>query len=113
MLIGDIIKDYRKEKGLSQRDFAKKYNLSHTYISALEKKYDIRTGKPIAPTLDVVKKISDALNIPLQDLLNILDNSQEFVINTSEEYIKLDGLTEEDKEMIKKQVEYLRKKNNQ
>lgn len=113
MLIGDIIKDYRKEKGLSQRDFAKKCNLSHTYISALEKKYDIRTGKPIAPTLDVVKKISDALNIPLQDLLNILDNSQEFVINTSEEYIKLDGLTEEDKEMIKKQVEYLRKKNNQ
>lgn len=111
MLIGDIIKDYRKENGLSQRDFAKKCNLSHTYISALEKKYDIRTGKPIAPTLDVVKKISDALNIPLNDLLSILDNSQEFIINTSAEYVKLDGLTDEDKEMIKSQVEYLRRKN--
>lgn len=81
MLLGDIIKQYRSEHNLSQRDFAKKCELSHTYIAALEKKVDSRSGKKIAPTVDAVKNISRALNIPLQELLNIIDDEQEFIVN--------------------------------
>lgn len=81
MLLGDIIKQYRSEHNLSQRDFAKKCELSHTYIAALEKKIDSRSGKKIAPTVDAVKNISKALNIPLQELLNIIDDEQEFIVN--------------------------------
>ena len=81
MFLGDIIKQYRSEHDLSQRDFAKKCELSHTYIAALEKKVDSRSGKTIAPTVDAVKNISKGLNMPLQELLNILDDEQEFIVN--------------------------------
>lgn len=81
MFLGEIIKQYRTEHELSQRDFAKQCKLSHTYIAALEKNIDSRTGKPIAPTLDSVKNISKAMNIDIDTLLHILDDEQEFTIN--------------------------------
>lgn len=81
MFLGDIIKKYRIENGISQRDFAKKCNLSYTYISALEKNKDYRSGKPISPTLETVKNVAKGLNISVDDLLKILDDEQEFTLN--------------------------------
>ena len=81
MFFGKIIKKYRKENNLSLRAFASKCGLSYTYISMLEKNIDYRTGKPIAPTLDSVKYISNAMNIPIDDLLKMLDDEQEFKLN--------------------------------
>lgn len=81
MFLGEIIKKYRKENNLSLRAFASKCGLSYTYISMLEKNIDYRTGKPIAPTLDSVKYISKAMNIPIDDLLKMLDDEQEFKLN--------------------------------
>ena len=81
MFLGEIIKKYRKENNLSLRAFASKCGLSYTYISMLEKNIDYRTGKPIAPTLDSVKYISHARNIPIDDLLKMLDDEQEFKLN--------------------------------
>lgn len=81
MFIGEIIKKYRRENRLSQRDFSKLCNLSHTYISALEKNIDPRTGKPIAPTLEAVKSISHAMNMEIEDLLKLLDSKQGFIVN--------------------------------
>ena len=78
MFLGDLIKKYRTENKLSQRDFAKLANLSHTYIAALEKNIDPRTGKPIAPTLDTVKYIAKAMNIDIDVLLHMLEDGQEF-----------------------------------
>ena len=81
MFLGDLIKKYRDEHGISQRDFAKKSGLSYTYISALEKNKDYRTGKPISPTLETVKCVARGLNISIDDVLKILDDNQEFIIN--------------------------------
>lgn len=81
MILGDLIKEYRTNNKMSLRDFAQRCGLSHTYISALEKNIDPRTGKPIAPTLDAVKYISKGMNISIEDLLKILDDEQEFKIN--------------------------------
>lgn len=81
MFLGEIIKKYRKENNLSLRAFASKCGLSYTYISMLEKNIDYRTGKPISPTLDSVKYISNAMNIPIDDLLKMLDDEQEFKLN--------------------------------
>ncbi len=78
MILGDLIKQYRNNKGLSLRDFAKQCGLSHTYISALEKNIDPRTGKPIAPTLDTVKYLSKGMNMSIEEILKILDDEQEF-----------------------------------
>ena len=102
MYLGELIKKYRNENKISQRDFAKTCNLSHTYIAALEKNIDQRTGKPIAPTLDTVKYISKAMNMSIETVLHLLENNQEFIMNkdapkyNEDEYTGLntDGLTE-------------------
>ena len=111
MFLGDIIKQYREANNLSQRDFAKKCNLSHTYISALEKKIDSRSGKKIAPTVDAVKNISIALDISLYDLLKMLDDKKEFTVNINKNEIDLSNLTRDDIDYLKKQADYLRYKN--
>ena len=81
MFLGEVIKKYREQHNLSLRAFADRCGLSYTYISMLEKNTDYRTGKPIAPTLDSVKYISAAMNIPIDDLLKMLDDEQEFKLN--------------------------------
>ena len=81
MLLGDLIKTYRSDNKLSLRVFAERCGLSHTYISALEKNIDPRTGKPIAPTLDTVKYISKGMNMSIEEILKILDDEQEFKMN--------------------------------
>lgn len=83
MTLGDIILNYRNSftPKISQRDFAKRCGLSHTYIAALEKNIDPRTNKPIAPTLDTVKYISKGIGITVEELLKMLDDEQEFVMN--------------------------------
>ncbi len=119
MYLGELIKKYRNENKISQRDFAKTCNLSHTYIAALEKNIDQRTGKPIAPTLDTVKYISKAMNMSIETVLHLLENNQEFIMNkdapkyNEDEYTGLntDGLTEEDIEDIKAYIEVRRNMN--
>ncbi|AQY42427.1 transcriptional regulator (plasmid) [Bacillus thuringiensis] len=67
--LGEIIKNYRLTNKLSLREFAQKYDVSHTYIDKLEKGVDSRTGKPVEPTLLVIEKISNAMNISTKSLL--------------------------------------------
>ena len=89
MYLGDLIKSFREKNKMSQRDSAKLCNLSHTYIAALEKNIDSRTGKPIAPTLDTVKYVAKAMNMPIEDVLHLLDDEQEF--NLKDDAPKYDG----------------------
>ncbi|MDA1973129.1 helix-turn-helix transcriptional regulator [Bacillus cereus] len=67
--LGEIIKNYRLTNKLSLRDFAQKCDVSHTYIGKLEKGVDSRTGKPVEPTLLVIEKIANAMNISTKSLL--------------------------------------------
>ena len=69
MDIGEKIKDYRKESGLSQKDLGQKLNVSQQHIAQYE------SGKRI-PKLDTIQKIATALNISVNDLLESpLDDS--------------------------------------
>ena len=67
MTLGEEIRKYRKEHGLSLDQFAFKTGLSKSYLSMLENNKDPR-GKPIRPSLDTIKKVaavcgpSEALN---------------------------------------------------
>lgn len=58
MNIGATIKDIRKRKGLSQHALAASSGISQTYLSQIEK------GDRISPTIDVLHKISAALELP-------------------------------------------------
>ncbi|WP_422444296.1 helix-turn-helix domain-containing protein [Thermoanaerobacterium sp. DL9XJH110] len=72
MTLGEVIKKYREENNLSLREFADKCGLSHAYIAKLEEGKDPRSGKNIEPTLDTVKRISEAINLPLDELLQMI-----------------------------------------
>lgn len=81
MYIGEIIKNYRTKNQLSQRAFAARTSLSPSYINTLEKIYNPKTGKPYSVTTDVAMELSKAMFINIEDLLSMLDKTQEFIIN--------------------------------
>ena len=67
--IGEVIRRYREDHNLSQRQFALKCNISNGYISMLEKGINPKTNEPIMPSIAALKAISSAMNISLNDLL--------------------------------------------
>ena len=81
MYIGEIIKNYRSKNKLSQRAFAARTSLSPSYINTLEKIYNPKTGKPYSVTTDVAMELSKAMFINIEDLLNMLNKTQEFIVN--------------------------------
>ncbi len=81
MKIGDYVKNYRQEHGLSMQAFGDKCGLSRAYISILEKGINPTTNKPFSPTLETLKKIADVTNTDLDTLLKMLDDNQTVVIN--------------------------------
>lgn len=73
MTLGEIIKEYRQNNKLSQRKFAKICKLSNGYISMLEDGRNPKTEEPIIPTLVTLKKLADAMNTSLDDLMMMMD----------------------------------------
>lgn len=75
MTLSELIKKYRKEHGnMSQRQFALICSLSNGCISMLEKGTNSNTGEPITPTLPVLKKVAEGMNISLSELLTVADD---------------------------------------
>lgn len=60
-VIGERIRNFRKERGLSQEELAEIANLHTTYIGQLER------GEKNA-TLESIAKVANALEISLEDL---------------------------------------------
>lgn len=83
MYIGEIIKDYRINNGLSQRAFASRTSLSPSYINTLEKVYNPKNGKPYSVTTDVATEIAKAMNVSIEELLSKINGAQEFTTSGS------------------------------
>ena len=64
---GERIFNARMEQGWSLREAAARIGISHTYLSAIEKEYDPRTGNPVTPSPDSLLKICNAYHIPYQE----------------------------------------------
>lgn len=73
-LIGKLIKEYRALHKMSLRDFAKKANVSHTYIAMLEKNYNPATKKEPVINLNNLNNIAIALDIEVDELINNISN---------------------------------------
>lgn len=78
MNLGEIIYDFRHKKDhkMSQQIIAEKLGVSRMYISMLENNYNPATKKPINPSISFVKKCSEVMNIPIDDLIKMLDKEQ-------------------------------------
>ena len=77
MHLGEIIKEYRDKNKLSMDKFAKMANVSKAYISVLERNKRPKTGKPVIPSIPVIKNVAEAMNMSFDDLFNMLEDNQQ------------------------------------
>lgn len=73
MKLSQIVTDYRSRMQISQREFARRCNLSNSYISFIENEFNPRTGRPIVPTLEIYQKIAAGMEMSVHQLFGILD----------------------------------------
>lgn len=83
MKLHDAIIKYRMEQGLSQREFAKRCNLSHNTIHLLEKGVNPKTGKPLIPDTITYKKIANGMGITMDELFTTLDQTEYVSLGTT------------------------------
>lgn len=81
MTIGDVLKDYRKKNKISQDKFSEKTGISKGYISMLENNINARNNKPIAPTIEMLKKLALGMDIGLDELLILTDEKQKISLD--------------------------------
>ena len=87
MYIGELIKAYRKNHGLSLRAFAEKCDgVSHGYLAALEKEKNPNTGKPSQPSIEKLEAIARGMDMPLDRLLFLIDNGSNYETPASSVY---------------------------
>lgn len=65
MSIGDKIQEYRKEKGITQETLAKLAGIPYTTLAKIE------SGQVKNPTINTLIKIAAALEITLDELINL------------------------------------------
>ena len=100
-----------KQGDMSLREFAKKLDISHTYLDSLEKGYDNRTKKPVRITVDTLSKIAEALDEPLEKLVSLSRNEDYAFVNVNDMDVAfasgIKGLNETNKAIIKSTIEAL------
>lgn len=74
MNLGELIRNYRTEHDLSQRQFAERCDLSNGYISILEKGANPNTGKPVMPTIPQLKKLASGMRMSVMEMIELVDD---------------------------------------
>lgn len=99
MNIGEYVKQYRKEHGLSMQAFGVQCGLSRAYIHMLEKGINPTTGKPVAPTIETLNKIAEITGTTIDALISLLDDSQSIIVESKPIQLELSA---EEIQLIKK-----------
>ena len=86
MFLGEIVKKYRLEHKLSMDEFARLSGLSKGYISMLEKNENPRTKKPISPSIDTIKQVSEVTGIDFNEIIEMLDDDLELILNKDDHH---------------------------
>lgn len=69
MTLGDLIREYREQHGMSMEEFARLSGLSKGYISMLEKNKNPRNGKPIVPSIATYDGVAIAMHVSAAELM--------------------------------------------
>lgn len=77
MRLSQLLKQYRSDHGLSQRDFAKQCGgkITSGYISMLENERNPATGKKIRPSLDKYYALAHGIGITVDQLFSLIDDA--------------------------------------
>ncbi|HRP36742.1 MAG TPA: helix-turn-helix transcriptional regulator [Candidatus Dojkabacteria bacterium] len=79
MNLGTVIKNKRKQKGLTQEEFALACGITQTYLSQIE-------GNKKEPNLSTIKEISKKLEIPLPILFFLSMDSEDISVEKREDF---------------------------
>ena len=83
MTLGEFIKKYREEHGLSIRSFASLVGMSPQAVLNIETGIG-SNGKPMTSTMKTYKKIAEGVGMSVQELLNILNDN--IIVYPSDNY---------------------------
>lgn len=84
MKLGQLLKELRGDESL--RDAAKRINISHVYLAMLEKEIDRRTGKPLQPTPETLKKIAQGYKCDYTRLMTAAGIVEEVIPSPGEPF---------------------------
>lgn len=74
MTLGQIIKDFRNEHGLTLKDFSKRSGITVAYLSMLENNKNSKNGKPIIPTYQTCCKVADGIGVSIDWIIDRVDD---------------------------------------
>lgn len=77
MILGELIREYRDQHGMSMDEFARLSNLSKGYISMLEKNKNPRNGKPITPSIATYTDVAAAMHVSVAELMEKVGEKNE------------------------------------
>lgn len=83
MILGDLIKKYRADNGMSMEQFAQRSGLSKAYVSILERNRNPVNGKPVVPSLETIKAVAQATGQDFNDIIAMLDVNQPVQVSPS------------------------------
>ena len=98
--IGSFIKELRKEKGLTQEQFAEQFSVSRRTVSRWE------TGSNL-PDLDILIEMADYYNIELRELLDGERKSEKMNEELKETVLKVAEYSNEDKLKVTRRMHWL------
>lgn len=85
-LLGALIKEIRKARGLTQEQLAEKIDVDQKHVSRIE------LGKSF-PSIVRLEKMADALNVPLMGFFDFLhlEEDDDVIVNLEAMLMELDG----------------------
>lgn len=98
MKLSKLVKQYREEHSLSQRQFSAMCGMSTGYVSMLEEGVNPRTKEPLVPSLVTMRKLSAAMGIGLDELLGMIDG--DMLVSLSSKDPTLTPQEEREKEFL-------------
>lgn len=78
MRLSEIVKKYREEHGISQREFAKHCDLSNAVISNVERELNT-VGKPFTPSFETISRIASGMGMSVHELFMQIDDVEVYV----------------------------------
>lgn len=93
MTLSEIINQYIKSHGLTQREFSEKSGLSPSYIVMLKKNLNSKNQKPIRPTIETYNALASAMGMTVDELFEKMDNAPiETRVRRGLDIIQMDSL---------------------
>ena len=75
MNIGELIREYRENNDLAQREFAAKAGISNAMISYIERNVNPSTNKPMSLSFETYLKIANAMGMDITELFKTVDSA--------------------------------------